>query len=209
MSWSMRTRGNVPRMSTKSPTRMNDLSRNQTMPMSVSKLKAPSGDGPGDEEIGEDEAHDERDDDAPRERSIQTAALSADEDGQHEHRDAQQPRPHRRRIDGKGDWRGDAECLEQRIDVDEPFQPPRKSVTVSAERMKTLTYSAKKKKPKRMPLYSVAKPATISESASVRSKGVRDASAVAAMKKMSAPAAAGRRTSRRCCRPGWPRSCRG
>ena len=65
-----------------------------------------------------------------------------------------------------------------------PFQPPRKSVTVSAERMKTLTYSAKKKKPKRMPLYSVAKPATISESASVKSKGVRDASAVAAMKKM-------------------------
>jgi hypothetical protein len=35
------------------------------------------------------------------------------------------------------------------------------------------TYSAKKKKPKRMPLYSVAKPATISLSASVRSNGVR------------------------------------
>ena len=36
-----------------------------------------------------------------------------------------------------------------------------------------------------MPEYSVEKPATISESASVRSKGVRLASAVAAMKKMS------------------------
>ncbi len=56
----------------------------------------------------------------------------------------------------------------------------------SAERMNMFTYSAKKKKPKRMPLYSVAKPATISLSASVRSNGVRLASAVAAMKKMSA-----------------------
>ena len=51
------------------------------------------------------------------------------------------------------------------------FQPPKKSTTVSAERMNTFTYSAKKKKPKRMPLYSVAKPATISLSASVRSNG--------------------------------------
>jgi len=64
------------------------------------------------------------------------------------------------------------------------FQP---KVTVRAEMMNTLTYSAKKKNPKRMPEYSVAKPATISESASVRSNGVRLASAVAAMKKMSAP----------------------
>ena len=77
------------------------------------------------------------------------------------------------------------------------FQPPKNSVTVSAEMMKTFTYSAKKKKPKRMPEYSVAKPATISESASVRSNGVRFASAVAAMKKISAPERlAGRRTSR-------------
>ena len=50
--------------------------------------------------------------------------------------------------------------------------------------MNTLTYSAKKKNPKRIPEYSVAKPATISESASVRSNGVRFASAVAAMKKI-------------------------
>ena len=51
--------------------------------------------------------------------------------------------------------------------------------------MNTLTYSAKKKNPKRIPEYSVAKPATISESASVRSNGVRFASAVAAMKKIT------------------------
>src|SRR4029077_13721502 len=53
------------------------------------------------------------------------------------------------------------------------FQARRNSVTVSAEMMNTLTYSAKKKKPKRIPEYSVAKPAMISESASVRSNGVR------------------------------------
>ena len=51
--------------------------------------------------------------------------------------------------------------------------------------MNMFTYSAKKKKPNRMPEYSVAKPATISESASVMSNGVRLASAVAAMKKIS------------------------
>ena len=67
------------------------------------------------------------------------------------------------------------------------FQPPKKRVTVSADMMNTLTYSAKKKNPKRIPEYSVAKPATISESASVRSNGVRLASAVAAMKKISTP----------------------
>ena len=52
--------------------------------------------------------------------------------------------------------------------------------------MKTFTYSAKKKKPKRMPEYSVAKPATISWSASALSNGVRFASAVMAIKKMIA-----------------------
>ena len=65
------------------------------------------------------------------------------------------------------------------------FQPPMNSVTVNADRMNTFTYSAKKKKPKRMPEYSVAKPATISLSASVRSNGVRLPSAVAAMKKIT------------------------
>ena len=67
------------------------------------------------------------------------------------------------------------------------FQPPRKSATNRPETMKTLTYSAKKKKPNRIPEYSVAKPATISLSASVRSNGVRLPSAVAAMKKINAP----------------------
>src|SRR5512143_3600171 len=67
------------------------------------------------------------------------------------------------------------------------FQPPKKRATVSADRMNTLTYSAKKKKPKRIPEYSVAKPATISESASVRSNGVRLPSAVAALKKITKP----------------------
>ena len=56
-----------------------------------------------------------------------------------------------------------------------------------AERTNTLTYSAKKKNPKRIPEYSVAKPATISESASVRSNGVRLPSAMAAMKKIRKP----------------------
>ena len=65
------------------------------------------------------------------------------------------------------------------------FQPPKNRVTISAETMNTFTYSAKKKNPKRIPEYSVANPATISESASVRSNGVRFASAVAAMKKIS------------------------
>ena len=60
-------------------------------------------------------------------------------------------------------------------------------MTISAEMMNTFTYSAKNRNPNRMPEYSVANPATISESASVRSNGVRLASAVAAMKKISAP----------------------
>ena len=67
------------------------------------------------------------------------------------------------------------------------FQPPRNRTVVSAEMMNTPMYSAKKKKPKRMPEYSVAKPATISESASVRSNGVRFASAVAAIAKIRKP----------------------
>src|SRR6476659_9430961 len=67
------------------------------------------------------------------------------------------------------------------------FQPPKKRATIRPETTNTFTYSAKKKNPKRIPEYSVAKPATISESASVRSNGVRFASAVAAMKKIRAP----------------------
>src|SRR5437667_9477393 len=82
------------------------------------------------------------------------------------------------------------------------FQPPKKRVTMSAEMTKTLTYSAKKKNPKRIPEYSVAKPATISESASVRSNGVRFASAVAAMKKISAPGG-GLKTYQEANQPVW------
>src|SRR3954466_9365524 len=67
------------------------------------------------------------------------------------------------------------------------LQDPKNRVTISAEMMNTFTYSAKNRKPKRIPEYSVAKPATISESASVRSNGVRFASAVAAMKKIRKP----------------------
>ena len=67
------------------------------------------------------------------------------------------------------------------------FQPPRYSTVVNAEMMNTPMYSAKKKNPNRMPEYSVAKPATISESASVRSNGVRFASAFAAMRKIRKP----------------------
>jgi len=69
----------------------------------------------------------------------------------------------------------------------------------------TFTYSAKKKKPKRIPEYSVANPATISWSASEKSKGDRFASAVPAMKKM--------RNARGCFQmyqstnePDWPRT---
>ena len=85
------------------------------------------------------------------------------------------------------------------------FQPPKNSVTVSAEMMKTFTYSAKKKNPKRMPEYSVAKPATISESASVRSNGVRFASAVAAMKKIRKPSGC-RKTYQSVNQPDWFRT---
>ena len=68
--------------------------------------------------------------------------------------------------------------------------------------MNTLTYSAKKKKPKRMPEYSVAKPATISESASVRSNGVRLASAVTAMKKITKASGWRKTYQSNRCRPG-------
>ena len=47
--------------------------------------------------------------------------------------------------------------------------------------MNSATYSAKKKKPKRMPEYSVNGPATISLSASTMSNGVRLISASDAM----------------------------
>ena len=64
-------------MSTKRATRVNDLTRNQTMPMSVSKLKsAQSAGGPDDEQVGQHEAHDQRLAAMPHaDRSIQTRAV--------------------------------------------------------------------------------------------------------------------------------------
>ena len=52
-------------------------------------------------------------------------------------------------------------------------QPPKKRLIRIPLMMKSATYSAKKKKPKRMPEYSVNGPATSSESASTMSNGVR------------------------------------
>ena len=66
-------------------------------------------------------------------------------------------------------------------------QPPRKSVTVSAESVSMLMYSAIWKRPQRMPEYSVWYPATSSCSASGRSNGARFVSAMPAMKKVRKP----------------------
>src|SRR3974390_568007 len=60
-----------------------------------------------------------------------------------------------------------------------PCQPPRKKTVAMAATMNMLVYSARKNKAKRMPEYSVWKPATSSLSASGRSKGARLVSAVA------------------------------
>src|SRR5919198_254270 len=60
-------------------------------------------------------------------------------------------------------------------------QPPQKSVTATPATTKMLAYSARKYSDHRNPLYSVWKPATISDSASGRSNGARLVSAVAAI----------------------------
>jgi hypothetical protein len=52
-------------------------------------------------------------------------------------------------------------------------QPPKKSTTATAETRYMAAYSERKKRPKRMPVYSVWKPETSSDSASGRSKGAR------------------------------------
>ena len=117
---------------------------------------------------------------------VRTTGTIADEEQQ---ADAERSPGRRRRSTGHGHGNG-------------AFQPPKNRVTVSAEMMNTFTYSAKKKNPKRMPEYSVAKPATISESASVRSNGVRFASAVAAMKKIRAPSG-WRKTYQSVNQPDW------
>src|SRR2546429_4824987 len=68
-----------------------------------------------------------------------------------------------------------------------PCQPAKKSVTASAESVIMLMYSAVWKRPQRMPEYSVRYPATSSVSASGRSNGARDDSAVPAKKKQTRP----------------------
>src|SRR6478672_10624019 len=68
-----------------------------------------------------------------------------------------------------------------------PAQPPKKSVEPMAETAKTLAYSARKNRAKRMPLYSVWKPAASSDSASIRSNGVRLVSAMPEMMKTMKP----------------------
>ena len=183
MSWSIRTRGSVPRIHTKMNTKVNVLIRNQIKPTTTSNDR---------------NAH------APTTATARTLkstkatinAFTNDQPLLNIHSGSasnrmssgtpktiahsnQMPMP-ARSIAGLI-----VMCRKSRIGRGSmgEFQPPKKSTTVSAERMNTLTYSAKKKKPKRMPLYSVAKPATISLSASVRSNGVRLPSAVAAMKK--------------------------
>src|SRR5215212_4442912 len=68
-----------------------------------------------------------------------------------------------------------------------PAQPPRNSVAPIAETKNTLAYSARKKRANRMPLYSVWKPAANSDSASIRSNGVRLVSARPEMMKTMKP----------------------
>src|SRR5580658_9514047 len=64
-----------------------------------------------------------------------------------------------------------------------PSGPPKKRVTVMADMVMTFMNSARKNRAKRIDEYSVWKPPTSSDSASVRSKGGRVSSAVIATKK--------------------------
>ena len=83
-----------------------------------------------------------------------------------------------------------------------PCQPEKKSVTIRAESVIRLMYSAVWKRPQRMPEYSVWYPATSSCSASGRSNGARLVSAMPARKKITRPtncgAAKGRNSPCRC-----------
>src|SRR3954451_18426662 len=66
-------------------------------------------------------------------------------------------------------------------------QPPKKSVTASADSVIMFTYSAFWNRPQRMPLYSVAYPATSSVSASGRSNGGREVSAMPPIRNTTSP----------------------
>ena len=63
-------------------------------------------------------------------------------------------------------------------------QPPRKRREATPATINILAYSARKKNDQRIPEYSVIHPATSSDSASGRSKGVRFTSATPATKKI-------------------------
>src|SRR6478735_3938605 len=72
-----------------------------------------------------------------------------------------------------------------------PCQPAKNSVTIRPESVIRLMYSAIWKRPKRIPPYSVWYPATSSCSASGRSNGARDVSAVPARRKTTNPTICG------------------
>ena len=72
-----------------------------------------------------------------------------------------------------------------------PDGPPRNSVTAIADIVMRFMNSARKKMPKRMPVYSVWNPPTSSCSASTRSNGGWFVSAIAAMRKMTKATIAG------------------
>src|SRR4051812_33099286 len=79
-------------------------------------------------------------------------------------------------------------------------QPPKKSVTMSAESTIRLMYSAVWKRPQRIPEYSVWYPATSSVSASGRSNGGLDVSAMPPNRKTHSPTNWGRKNqSVACC----------
>src|SRR5918998_2824456 len=65
-----------------------------------------------------------------------------------------------------------------------PCHPPKNNVVAIAEMITTWMYSPRKNIAKRMPEYSVCKPATSSVSASGRSNGARLVSAIPAIMKI-------------------------
>ena len=141
------------------------LPRNQNRPMTQSRSMAASvSNAPIDQHVEQQEADDERDDDVP-------GGLEHPDDAREEgDDDALAPAapatsgPGPRLAGSSATFTGVAtpNTLSSGSMSKGAFQPPRNRTVVIAERMNTFTYSAKKKKPKRMPLYSVAKPATIS-----------------------------------------------
>lgn len=79
------------------------------------------------------------------------------------------------------------------------MQPPKNRIAVKADIKTILQYSAKKKKTKIIPECSVKKPATSSDSASGRSKGVRFVSAKAEIKNIINKGSSGTTNHTLCC----------